>query len=289
MSILYPYSSYCAGLLANPPETGKGRHLWIFQVAASLLRQGAPPAEVVSRLTRAAAEHGWHDRTKEISGDVAKLMEHPAPIPVSKAILWPTDTLPAERARRGAFPTLFDPAGPPVATAADVLPLLFPGPALVCAATDIANAFTLPLIDILPIADRLEFVVANPMVARRGITAAGKASPRAKANATTDTLRRWLVIEFDTGETLVEQAGILSSLTSPKCPLTLAVFSGGKSLHGWFDGAALSPAERLAFFIAAAHLGCDRSLWDAAKLVRMPGGRRANGNPQPILYLNRAA
>lgn len=129
----------------------------------------------------------------------------------------------------------------------------------------------------------MQFIVANTMTAVTGINQSGKLSARCHDNATRS--RRYQVIEFDRG-TLQEQAAILSSLHSSKTPLVLVVWSGGKSLHGWFHVERLSEYEKQRFFRHSVFLGADSSLWDPAKLVRMPGGRRDSGVRQEILHFN---
>jgi hypothetical protein len=122
--------------------------------------------------------------------------------------------------------------------------------------------------------------VANPMTAE----VADNGSKRNKTIASHPDARKYAVIEFDTRETRQEQAAVLSSLHSIRTPLVMAVWSGGKSIHGWFNVAALSPYEKLYFFRFAAYLGADESLFDMSKLVRMPGGRRNTGQHQGIIY-----
>ena len=70
----------------------------------------------------------------------------------------------------------------------------------------------------------------------------------------------------------------------PATPLIMAVWSGGKSIHGWYDLSALRRDAKRLFYQHARHLGADNALWNTAALVRMPGGRRDTGEDQPILY-----
>lgn len=286
--ILTPYSSETARLLATPPESGAGRHLWLFKVAARLIHAGAAPAAVESRLTDYCLKHGWRDRVGQIRGDVAKIARHvadgAAPAPASARVSWPPRNDKARRAR-ASTPAKFTPAPlPGVSTAATLAALFAPGE-LVCYATAINDAHTMKLSEFAQTAAAAQFIVANPMRARTGRTQDGAVSARCKENAARPDARRYCVVEFDTGEPLPDQCAVLSSLDSPAAPLVLAVFSGGKSVHAWYDVSGLSPRHKFAFFAFAVYLGADESLWDTAKLVRMPGGRRDNGNPQPILYL----
>jgi hypothetical protein len=117
-----------------------------------------------------------------------------------------------------------------------------------------------------------------------GLTQEGKRSSRCHGNATRD--RAYQVVEFDQG-TPDQQAAILSGLHTQGAPLILVVWSGSKSLHGWFDVRGLSDLEKREFFAQACRCGADRTLWDQSKLVRMPGGTRSsNGNRQSVLYFS---
>ena len=92
------------------------------------------------------------------------------------------------------------------------------------------------------------------------------------ARTLANTGPRWyLVVEFDTGS-LDSQAARLWHLATI-WPLAIAVFSGGKSLHGWFPcrGESESPTESLAkFFNYAVTLGADTATWTRSQFVRMP-------------------
>ena len=92
-------------------------------------------------------------------------------------------------------------------------------------------------------------------------------------------------MEFDRGSP-AEQAAILASLDTDLTPLMLVAWSAGKSFHGWFHVGGLSEYAKLRFFRHAVFLGADHTLWDPSKLVRMPGGRRSNGNTQHVFYFN---
>jgi hypothetical protein len=129
------------------------------------------------------------------------------------------------------------------------------------------------------VAHAAQFVVPNPMTAET----APNGSSRCKNNSTHPDHRRYAVIEFDTGEPRSMQTAVLSSLHTGQAPLVMAVWSAGKSIHGWFNVDGLTPHQKLQFFRFAAFLGADKSLFDITKLVRMPGGQR-DGTKQTILY-----
>ncbi len=267
-------------MLANPPAPGAGRHHWLFRVAASLIRQGADPKEVERFLVANAKADGWSDRLTDIHRAVAKIAGGRAkPLPG----LWMPERSEAARADALKARPLFKPA-PAGLEAADVLPVLFRREELVCLAPSPYRFFTVPRDTAIAWAPRTQFVVANPMTAPTGLTQEGKVSARSLKNACPPSRRRYLVIEFDTGDPLDAQVRLLSSLHTRTAPLALAVFSGGKSIHGWFNVSVLTPREKLYLFRRGAILGCDTSLWDLSKLVRMPGGLRPVNVRQEIYF-----
>jgi hypothetical protein len=71
------------------------------------------------------------------------------------------------------------------------------------------------------------------------------------------------------------QAAILERLTRSR-PLWLVVFSGSKSLQGWFPCRGESEEELHRWFnTEARRLGADPMTWCKSQFVRMPDGTRA--------------
>ena len=99
-------------------------------------------------------------------------------------------------------------------------------------------------------------------------------------------VRRFLVVEFDNGD-LDGQAARLWHL-GQVAPLTLAVHSGGKSVHGWFATHGKPDSELRHFMRRAVALGADPATWTACQFVRLPDGRRDDGRPQRCFYFNPA-
>ena len=125
-----------------------------------------------------------------------------------------------------------------------------------------------------------EFVNPNPMTAEAGRTKAGALSAHCLDNAGP---RVRLVIEFDDGSAY-EHAACLRWLARRR-PLELAVWSGGKSMHGWFNFLGADEAVMASFFHEAVLLGADARLWSPCQFVRLPGGRRSDtGAIQKVLY-----
>jgi len=126
-----------------------------------------------------------------------------------------------------------------------------------------------------------QFIVPNPMAARAGKTSDGRTSVRCLSN--TGPLR-YQVIEFDEGSQ-DEQAKLLLHLATFHFELRMVVFSGGKSLHGWFDVRDLSTDMVNSLRLYAAELGADRAMFTPCQFARMPNGTRDNGEDQPVLFI----
>ena len=147
----------------------------------------------------------------------------------------------------------------------------------------------------------LQFIVPNPMTASRGLTRRRKSSPHALSNT---GARRFLIIEFDFDEgNSAEQARLLQRLAieggdvrdlcaalllhlAEKAPLALVVYSGGKSLHGWFYCAGIPEEKVSRFFCYAVSLGADRTNWNPSQFARIPDGLRENGRRQTVYFFN---
>jgi hypothetical protein len=112
--------------------------------------------------------------------------------------------------------------------------------------------------------------------------------------------RRHLIIEADCGG-LKQQAAILWHLAKI-APLAIVVFSGNKSLHGWFFCEGILEERLLRFMKYAVSLGADKMMWLRSQSCRTPDGRRSDGKSstalqasgwdeipagrQPLLYFN---
>jgi hypothetical protein len=153
--------------------------------------------------------------------------------------------------------------------------------------------------------ENLQFIVPNGMTSFTGRNKEGFITNRALSNTGP---RRFLVVEFDfsyfdrsrqiptgwhdtldrlhaIGRTPQDMcATLLSELSMSEeaaqvCRLALVVFSGNKSLQGWFYVASKPDQELRPFFTLAVTLGADRAMWNRHQLCRMPGGLRVVGDP----------
>jgi len=125
------------------------------------------------------------------------------------------------------------------------------------------------------------FIVPSAMSARSGLTRSGKISPRTLANVGP---RSHAVIEFDVGS-LDEQAAVILHLVEVGPPLKMVVFSGGKSLHSWFETGPLTAEDTEKFLRYSALCGADTATFNPVQLVRNPNARRDILTQQTVQFL----
>lgn len=127
-----------------------------------------------------------------------------------------------------------------------------------------------------------EYINPSPMSAFVGTNKDGAVSDHTESNTGPKVYQ---IVEFDTGA-IQEHAAILAHL-SKKLPLALMVYSGGKSIHGWFYCKDAPPDFLTSFFSDACALGADPTLWSKSQFSRMPGMTNAKTNKkQAVLYYN---
>ncbi|MBV9488456.1 MAG: hypothetical protein JO069_01865 [Verrucomicrobia bacterium] len=187
-----------------------------------------------------------------------------------------------------------------------IIDTLFPGNPLLCVARSAMDFATRRRERWRGHLSRCGLMVPSPMARVYGQTRDGKMSQHALAAVGP---RRFLVVEFDFSEKArdgvtdsewarlvrawradgigaADACAALLAHLAEYAPLTLAVHSGGKSVHGWFYAAGNSD-DRLRRFMAYAHaLGADPATWSPHQFVRMPDGTRENGRPQPVYFFN---
>ena len=126
--------------------------------------------------------------------------------------------------------------------------------------------------------DRFSLIVPSPMTSQTGLTKDGRTSCHTLNNTGP---RRFLIIEADRGS-LDQQAAVIGHLGS-YAPLAAVVFSGSKSLHGWFVCKGASEDTLLRFMRYAVLLGADTRMWLRSQFCRMPDGRRYDGKTSTAL------
>jgi hypothetical protein len=286
---LWVLPQFVRDLLASPPRRSEGLNLWLYRVAR-VLHPFRDSAEIIE-LLRAATDgepikHGEIERAVERSKARAwKPGQAGKPV---QASAWPKVNAEQREAVITSGSGLVDLwETSPVrfennrSHTEEIINALFPGDPLLCAGQSNCDFATQSRSEWRGKLAVLQVIVPNPMTARLGLTQEKKES--AHALSITGS-RRFLVVEQDIG-TIDEQAAVLLHLAE-RAPLALAVYSGSKSIHGWFycDG---QPEEKLRRFMQyAVSLGADRATWTRSQFVRMPDGIRENGRRQAVYFFN---
>ncbi len=167
-------------------------------------------------------------------------------------------------------------------SADSLIDALFPGDPLLCVAREKPQqAITAPRSTWRGELETCALMVPSPMRSISGITKSGARSTRCVDNVGP---RTFLVIEFDDGD-LDSQAARLWHFAQ-HAPLVLVVFSGGRSLHGWFNCVGVPEDSLRNFMRRCVRLGADPATWCPCQMVRVPGGLRDNGQRQAVYYFN---
>lgn len=277
-------------ILAVAPRAGEGVNLWLFR-AGRVLHPYRTPQQIAD-LLRAAVEGCGRPVTES---EIRRAIER------SATCAW---TPGAQPAPRNAWPSRNDEQREAVVTSIglgvvdlweaspirwddrkshteEIIDALFPGNPLLCVGKSNHEFVTETREELRGRMADMALVVPSPMTARTGTTQEGRVSAHTLENTGP---RRYLIVEQD-GGSLDEQAAVLFHL-SREAPLTLAVFSGSKSLHGWFYCGEQPEARLRQFMESAVVLGADRATWTRSQFVRMPDGTRDNGNKQTTYFLN---
>jgi hypothetical protein len=280
-------------LLQSCPKTGGGVHNWLMRVAVRLNRYFLDENVIAHLLTKYSENCGRDVGETEIWDAIQnsrKWLEwqNDKTVQALPTPKWPSPNLDQIEAivREGPnldgleamSPIKWNEAGPHTE---EIIEVLFPGNPLLCAGPKKELAITRTLEDWRRFLANQQFIVPSPMTAIHGTTKNGHKSMRCLDNTGS---RRFLVVEFDQGS-FDQHAALLVHLAK-LAPLVLVVHSGNKSLHGWFycEG---QPEEKVArFFQYAVSVGADQATWTRCQLVRMPDGRRDNGNRQRVVYFN---
>jgi len=288
MNVTVGLPRWCADIIANPPRSGEGFHSWIFRAARALWRCGRTEGDIRPFLENVAATCGRYVSAGEIEDALrnshasaiqyvrsrpqrspsvdTKLREAIIKSGKDLAELWETSPLRSEDNAPHAE---------------EIIDQLFPGNPLLCVGAAKNDFQTAPREDWRGKLATSSLLVPNPMTARTGLNKEGAVSNRCLNNT---GARRFLVVDFDTGE-IDDHAALLLHLAE-RAPLALALFSGSKSLHGWFYCAGVAEAKVSRFFRYAVSLGADPATWTRCQLVRMPDGLRENGKRQAVYFFN---
>lgn len=284
------------------PATGEGVHFWLLAQANRCRLGGlsAATAEVVLRDAVQGCGRRVPERelqaavTKAYTSDPPSMIHSPyAPSSQkSRPAPWPKadpDLIATVTARGYGLADLWELS--PIrfedsdSHAEELVDALFLGDPLLCVAKSVpADARTLPRSFWRGHLQFSSFIVPSPMLAPTGTAQDGHESPRCLDNTGP---RRFLVVEFDSGDIDNQAARLLHLRTI--APLTLAVHSGGKSIHGWFYCEGVAEETLRHFMTRCVLLGADPATWNRCQLVRCPDGLRDNGQPQRAFYFNPAS
>lgn len=283
---------------SNPcPMAGSGVHRWLMSEANRCRNRGLTPEGCFDALRLASRSCGRVVPNSEISSTIRKAYSQPksgqftreqgfSPVVVRQ---WPK---PDDGYIEAVLANGFTVEKLTAQTCAELqaemncteslIDRLFPGDPLLCVATGSPkHARTASRSAWRGRLSACSLIVPSPMIALNGLNQEGRLSARCLNNVGP---RRFLVVEFDNGD-LDSQAARLWYLAG-MAPLSLAVHSGNKSIHGWFFCQGI-PEERLRNFMhRCVRLGADPATWTRCQMVRMPGGTRENGRPQSVLFFN---
>ena len=272
------------------PAGGQGVHRWLMDAAWACRKAGLTPdaaaQELEARMTRRP------NSQNEIGDAVRKAFDAQRVIWHSKRnwetpTKWPAPNLEQLEAVAASglgvvdlwekSPVRWDDATP---RTSELLGRLFgDGDPWVCFGS--TSDFTTERLSRITKPEQYPQIVPSPMLDKYGLTQDGRRSQHTLSNTGP---RRFLVLEFDRIDRDT-QAAVLLHL-SERAPLTMVVDSGGKSLHGWIFVAGKTDEQLRPFFQRVCALGADPATWSRSLFVRMPDGRRDNGNRQHVLFFN---
>ena len=286
MNAAQPLPQWAADILATPPRSGEGFHNWLFRAARALWNCGRDENDIRAYLASAAETCGRRVAGGEIDDAVRNSRAEVFEPSSARRHPWPA----VNKEPRAAVissgyglvdlwersPVRWEDNTPHTE---EIIDGLSPGNPLLCVGAAAHDCTTAPRDQWRGRLENFPLIVPSPMKALTGLNQKGEVSPRCLDNTGS---RRFVIVEFDTG-TKDEHAAILLHLAE-RAPLALAVFSGSKSLHGWFYCSGVAEPTVLAFFRSAVALGADRATWTRCQLVRMPDGLRDSGNRQTVYY-----
>lgn len=266
-------------ILAKCPVAGSGVHRFIWRLA--LLLRPHCEVHVIAEVIRQATMHcGRPVRDREIfdaikNSGLGEGLSHS-----TKAsgyhLIKKVSKVQRDQALRNQilqnFHGVLETRSDIVTSAEEVVDLLFPGNPLLCVGDSLQTMRTQRREVWRGWLDGLQFIVPSPMTTEYGTNQEGSRSSRCNANTGS---RRYLVIEFDSDPHNHQLA--FHQYLADKLPLRLVCYSGGKSLHGWYDCAGSGEDRQRFFMDLAVSIGADPATWTRCQPVRLPNGVRKNG------------
>jgi hypothetical protein len=271
-----------AQLLRPCPASGEGVHTWIFYAACRLITAGLSVEEaereieaLMTRLPDPPSE--IMDALRSARGDRSRSTPRWTQVnPVAIAEIVKNGPTLLELVSRSPEPIQFVPQS----RTELIIDTFFPGNPWLCVGEASNRFYTARREEWRGRLDKQSLIVPSPMCAQKGCTKEGKLSCHSADNTGP---RRFLITEFDSGA-LDQQAGLLWHLAR-FAPLALVVFSGSRSLHGWFF-CQDQPENKLTRFFDYAHsLGACQGMWQPSQFARMPDGTRHDGKTSDALKI----
>jgi hypothetical protein len=261
------------------PPSGEGVHSWLFHAACCAVEAGLSDEQAVEEI------EALMTRSPNPSSEVLDALRSARSERKSPSILWPQVNEEQIEAivQDGMRALDFWQASPfqmHVAEnrAEDAIDILFPGNPWLCVGQSARVFRTQRREKWRGQLGKHALIVPSPMINESGLTKTGRESCHSVANTGP---RRFLIIEADRGH-LDQQAAVIGHLAS-YAPLAAVVFSGSKSLHGWFVCKGASEETLLTFMRYAVSLGADKRMWLRSQFCRMPDGQRSDGKTSTAL------
>jgi len=127
-----------------------------------------------------------------------------------------------------------------------------------------------------------QFVVPNPANKENGFTKFGKLSHRCLDMIPT---RWYLPIEFDSKDLSLDGQCKIHYHLAKQRELRMLVYSGGKSVHGWYYVNGIPEEDNRKFMQYAISVGADLMMWTRCQWTRIPGGiNMKTGKQQEMIY-----
>ena len=263
------------------PASGDGVHSWLFHAACCAVEAGMTNEQAVEAI------EPMMTRNPNPSSEIEDALNAARGERSGPSVLWPqiNDEQVEAISQNGMRILDFWEASPfPMRAdegrAEDAIDVLFPGNPWLCVGQSARVFRTQRRKEWRGQLDKYPLIVPSPMTTEIGLTKSGRKSFHSLDNTGP---RRFLIIEADRGD-LDQQAAVIAHLGG-YAPLAAVVFSGSRSLHGWFFCKRTSEGKLLKFMRYAVSLGADPRMWLRSQFCRIPDGRRFDGKSSVALSL----
>lgn len=270
---------------SKPMRPGEGLHVDIFRAAILMLEERIPE-DVVFEFLRQAANRvtDRHVPDREIHGAIQSAKDRLAGGKIETS-RWPaySEQLRSEIVSRSNV-SVADLGAMSEALSQDpwfYLCQLYRDDEFVCLGEMASVFFTKRRKDLFHSVQtsKFEYVNPSPMTEEFGFTKDGVVSAHTLDNCGPKTYQ---VVEFDHGQ-ISDHAAIHWWLAG-FAPLIMLVYSGGKSLHGWYNVRNMNEVDVLSFFSRAVQVGADPKMWSRCQFSRLPAGlNRKTGKAQTVV------